>query len=523
MKFFKAILCRLLPTTYDSIAPVNAQAFSSSCLDGITLDRLMAILSASRDGNSDDLFAVYADIQGRDTTFIAGALQRKGPLVARPFSVTLPQSSDPQSVAARDFLRSQMASVKGRRVVIAHLLDASTWPVAVVEKVYRPAAPGSAHYYDLVELRPVPFWRLTFRADSNGPAGQLKVYRVNPDGTRAFETDPLDPARFVVHRGHLLQSLPDCWGGPMRAVVAWWFFAVWARQASANNLEQTNLPKFIARYSRVDAEKSRKELLRAFSRASTSSALVIPEDARVEAISTLKGETTTAFMDFIALCQREIAKVIIGQTLTLEAQAQGLGSGQSNVQADALSGIREFDAALLAETWEDQIFQPLLRANGIRSPQAPQLSWTAEDDAAQVKADMLNDLYLAGLRVRADGLDKLSGIVGLPMEYIPSKNGVLGLSAGDDRRVRQPVTVQGQAAIDELADAGAESLSMAMAAELAPVRRAVGAAKSPVDLESQIAAAVADFAPHRAVRVLEQIMSGSVANGLMAASESGEQ
>lgn len=523
MKLFRKILSRLIPTTFDSIPPINAAAFSGTCLDGMTLDRLMGILSASRDGSSDELFSVFADITGRDTTFIAGALQRKGPLVARPFSVTLPQSSDPQSVAARDFLRAQMAKVKGRRIVIAHLLDASTWPVAVVEKVYRPAPAGAAHYYDLAELRPVPFWRLTFRADANGPAGTLKIYRVNADGSRSFETEPLDPAKFVVHRGHLLQTLPDCWGGPMRAVVAWWYFAAWARQACANNLEQTNLPKFIARYSPVNGEKARKELLRAFSRASTSSALVIPEDARVEAITTLKGETTTAFLEFIALCQREIAKVIIGQTLTLEAQSQGLGSGQSNVQADALAGIREFDSALLAETWEEQIFQPLLRINGLRAPQSPQLSWTAESDAAQVKADMLNDLYLAGLRVRSDGLDKLSGIVGLPMEYVPAKPGVAAFSATSSRPIPDPVTVQGQAAIDQIAEGSAESLSMQMAAGLAPVARALGAAKDPIDLEAQIADAVRDFAPHRAARVLEHIMSASVANGMLAASESAEQ
>ena len=85
--------------------------------------------------------------------------------------------------------------------------------------------------YDIAELREVPFWRITFRADCNGPPGEPKIKLLNEDGTLSGETELPVPARYITHRGHLSRTFPDCWGGPLRAVVYWWYFGNWARQA----------------------------------------------------------------------------------------------------------------------------------------------------------------------------------------------------------------------------------------------------------------------------------------------------
>jgi phage gp29-like protein len=502
-------------------AVFSVTSLPDSPLGGITLDKLRRIINDSRRGQADDLFALVSDICSGDTTFIAGALQRKGPLVARPTSVVTAEK-DTAAITRRDAVRGQWRRCRGKRVAISHLLDASTWPVSYCRKIWQETKPGSAHYYDLTALEPVPLWQITFRADPRGPAGVPKIKKFDAHGNWNGDTELPDALNYVTHRGHLLQANPDCWGGPMRAVVFWWYFATLARQLWANYLESQNQPKWIAKYGRVDWKKSKRELLAAFNRATVTTALVVPEDAKIEAVQTLKGEAAAAFGEFVAVCQREIGKVIVAQTLTLEAQAQGIGGTQAKEHGDQLDGVREFDAALLAETIEEQVFRSWLDLNGMAGGSTPTLSWSADDDAAAVKADMLNDLKLAGLRVRLDGMEKVSAFVGLPMERVPepgegepappppARLSAFAAGAGN-------AAEQARAATDALADRTAADLADAFGGDFAAMSRALRDADSPADLLRRLQPAVAGLAPHRATRVLEDALAAAAANGLICA------
>lgn len=496
----------------------NVSAQPMSVADGITLDKLLRILRDAREGDADELWSLYSHIVGSDTTFIAGKMQRHSPLVAEETSVIMPQNPGPDAAARRDELRAQWANCAGKRVAISHLLDAGMWPVTYARIKWAPVPPATGYYWAMAGLEIVPFWHVTFAADATAPAGIPKVKIFNPDGSWSGRTELPEGPRYVCHRGHLLQSQPDCWGGPMRAVVIWWYFATWARQASANHLEGNNQPKWIGKYPRVDAQRAKKELLAAFNRAVTTTALIIPEDAKIEAVQTLKSDAAEAFENFIKLCQREIAKVVIVQTLTLEAQAQGLGSGQSNVQQDALNGVRRFDAAMLAETIEQQVFRRWLDINGRSGGSVPRLSWAADDDAAAVKADMLGGLKQAGISVAPEGIPKLSALIGLPLMLdgqaapgVAVAGGAVPMSAAS---LPSPA-VAAAAANDALALAAASDLAEAFGADFAGISRALRDATSPADLQLRLRPVLAGLAPHRSVRALEECLAAAAANGLI--------
>lgn len=512
----QSLLTRRLRVEDQDSPPFHYSTLRSDPVDGITMSKLLRMLKDSRAGHADDLFALFSHIVSSDSTFIAGGLQRKSPLVAKSTTVAAPQKSDTQMLARRDILRGVWRDVKGKRFALAHLLDASLWPVSYVRKIWAPAPAGSGRFYDLKELRVIPFWQITFQEDRNGPAGMPKIKKLHPDGSWTGETELPDPLHFVCHRGNLLHANPDCWGGPMRAVVFWWYFGTWARTAAANHLEGHNQPKWVGKYPKVDALKAKRELLAAFNRATTTTALIIPEDAKLEAIQTLKSDSATAFQEFISLCQREIAKVVIAQTLTLEAQSQGLGSTQSNVQAAALDGVREFDAALLSETIQEQVFRSWLDLNGMAGGPVPELSWSADEDQAAVRAEMLNDLYLAGLEVKDEGLDVLSREVGLPMQRRPIAAALSAFSAGKLAGAGVPaVAIEARAAVDDLADAVAGDLAEAFGADFAAISRAIREASSASDLASRLAPAVSGFQPHRATRVIEETLAAAAANGFL--------
>ncbi len=494
-------------------APFNSGAIPESPADGITVDRLISILRDAKTGNADDLLALYADIICRDVDFIAGGLQRKAPLVARKLNATVPAKSSPELVRNRDFVRAALARMKGKIFGVAHLLDGAYWPLAVVEKIIARAPSGSGRMYDVVELREVPFWRLTFRADNNGPAGTLKIKKLRPDGMLdGQETEPPSSAKYIVHRGHLHQSLPDCWGGPMRAVVFWWYFGNWARQACARHLEKTNMPKWIAKAPQANWKAAKKELQRAFNNAVNTDALIVPEDAKIEAISTMEKDGVESFIAFMALCSKQIAKVVLVQTMTMEGQPQGIGGTQANVQQDALNSVQDFDAVLLGETLKEQLYRPILELSGMAGG-VPDATWGEDDDSAKVKIESLGGLYEAGLEPADEALPLIGDIVGYAVRRrvmaAPPAPGLSGFSAG--RSTHDEL----HAALDALAENVAGDLAEAFGADSAQLAHALRTATGPADLMRRAQLATAGLAPHRSARLMEDILAAATANGLI--------
>jgi phage gp29-like protein len=508
-KFWKPVKEAITEWFSSPAVPVNASAFPASPADGLNIDRLVSILSAAKEGDCDDLFALYGDIVSRDTDFLAGGLQRKAPRVIRRLNAKAPgKKPGAEALLAQVRVREALARMKGTTSAVAHLMDSHTgWPVAFVEKIIAPAPPGSGRFYDIVELREVPFWRITSRADGNGPAGVLKIKSLDANGMLTGQTELPTPIRYITHRGHLNRSFPDTWGGPLRAVVFWWYFGNWARQACAKHLEKTNAPKWIATAPKSDFQAARRELQRAFARGVNTDALIIPEDARVEAISTLKGDSVQAFIDFMQLCQKQILKVVAGQTSTVEAQPMGLGSSQSKVQADALDTIGDFDGALLSETLSEQLFRPILELNGWPGP-IPGVTWGEDEEAATLKADQLESLDRAGLEVDDAGLPVLSEMFGLPLRR--KSTPALALSAFTAAGTSESL----QASLDTMAARAAEDFTAAFGADSAGIAQALRTATGPRDLVLKVQKATAGLDPHRSARILEDCMAAAAANGL---------
>lgn len=492
-----------------SDAPVvNASAFPVSPADGITIDRLSSILAAAEQGDCDELLALYGNIVSRDADFLAGGLQRKAPRVTRRLNAKAPaKKPSAQQIIQRDRVRAALKQIKNKTGAIAHLMDSHTgWPVTFGEKIIRQAPAGSGRYYEITELREVPFWRITSRADENGPAGTLKIKLLNPDGTLSGKTELPTPAKYITHRGHLNRSFPDCWGGPLRAVVFWWYFANWARQASARHLEKTNLPTWVAKYPKSDTA-AKRELQRAFARAVNTSALIIPEDARLDAIDTLKKDSVQAFIDFMALCQRQILKIVAGQTSTVESQPQGLGSNQSTVQADALDTIGDFDGALLKETLEEQLYRAILELGYGTAADMPEVSWGEDEEAASVKADQLELLNRSGIEVDDAGFSVLSELFGLPLRRKSTGAPALGLSAfaaGDDLHL----------SLDALAAAAADDWTAAFGADCGGIAQALRTARAPSELRARLLAATQGFNPSHSTTLLRQTLAASALNGI---------
>lgn len=237
-----------------------------------------------------------------------------------------------------------------------------------------------------------------------------------------------DPSRYIIHRGHLLTSIPDNFGGPMRAALFWWLFATQDRDWWIRFLERFGSPFIVGKYDTA-SPGDRSLLVNAFSAATRIFGLVISRDTDIElhaAATTSHGE---AFSAFHGTANRELSKLILGQTMTSEAQSAGLGSGQAQVHNEVRGDIRQFDSLALGQTLREQLFVQFCHINGLDAMLAPDITWGTDATDATTMAAALTAATGAGLRPSDEALVTISARLGFQVERAAPIIRPIGLSA----------------------------------------------------------------------------------------------
>lgn len=356
----------------------------------ITAQGLCDMMDTAEAGDLRRLFALYRDVVG-DSHVFSEFSKRKDSILGDTWSVT---AADPAATALiTPLIKSAMF-----RSAVSHLLNASLYPLAVVEKVFAPTATG----FEVVALVPVPFHLLDFTT------GPLRIRDTDANGEPLDDVfHAPDPQRYIVHRGHDM-PLPDRWGGPMRGVLAWWLFRVNSRQWWADLLERFGVPFTKAKYNDPTGKQQLIAALQLFRRLG---ALVISKNTEVEIVQATTGDSSGSHEKFLAVCNAEISKLIVGQTLTTTSAPLGLGGGAAPVQQDVLDNIRRKDAVMLASTLRDQLFAPLASYNGlIASPEVLFGADTVRETNRLVSA--VGAIHQAGLEPEDDALVTISAAVG---------------------------------------------------------------------------------------------------------------
>ncbi len=373
----------------------------------LDVDTLHGILDEARGGNTQRLFATYRDLVLGNAHGQSEFNTRKLAVVGEHPAFQAYDKTDPAAVRAAALVESVWGACSGSREAVTHLLDAALWPVALVEKTYKPGANGRR--YDLRELRPVPYHLLDYTE------GRLRIQDVDAAGIPLGTFHEPDPRRYIIHRGHLMTSIPDNFGGPMRAALFWWLFATMDRDWWIRFLERFGAPFIVGKYDAAD-DGARALLRNAFSAASRLFGLVVSRDTDIEVQAVNGTQHGDAFEQFHDTAKRELSKLILGQTMTSEAQAQGIGGSQAQVHDGVRADIKKFDALALGETLRHQLFGQILELNGLAQAPAPQITWGSDPADAKSLAETIHTLHEAGLRPTAASLEDISLDLGFPIE-----------------------------------------------------------------------------------------------------------
>ena len=201
---------------------VNPFAEPGSMANRMTAEYIHDVIEAAKGADPRDLFALYRDILLSSSHLQGEFNTRKLALLGDALVIKPADKTNPDDVAAAKACEMAVDQYRAPNPgdvsscpwlrACSHLLDGILWPVAIVEKVFKPwKFPASATSW--------PSWQSCrsisspTRPNSEDSTARLKIRDTDKNGYILGTTRLVDCNRYIIHRGHLL-STPRHMGRP---------------------------------------------------------------------------------------------------------------------------------------------------------------------------------------------------------------------------------------------------------------------------------------------------------------------
>lgn len=405
-----------------------------------TATTIQSALRAAEQGDTRQLFTLYRDICIGQAHVVSELNKRKLAVICEQWNVIPANKGNPDDVKAAEACKEMIRLGDQWMQDLNVLLDGCLWPVIVTEKIWRAVQPGETElplrltFSRLHQINPQllcfnPGWGYGDALPTDQWEPQVRLFKVDEAGITNFslaESVYLNKDKHLVYRGHTGTGR-DNWGGPLRSILGWWFLAECGRDWFGRFMERYGSPFPVAK---IDAKNPTAVtfMQTAFAEATKIGGLVIDHGAEVQLIAAAANANEAGYQAFLEVCNREISKIILGQTLSADAQPTGLGSGVAQLHSDVRDDIKKFDRLNLGAAICHQIFMQFLKFNAIKG-HAPSIVWgglDAEDSKAM--GALLVDLKNAGLQPTDEALPGISEKMGFPVERMatPEPKEIIG-------------------------------------------------------------------------------------------------
>jgi len=271
-----------------------------------------------------------------------------------------------------------------------------------------------------------------YRIDLERWEPYLKLWPIDVAGRVVYDVTRacyLDPARHIVHRGHLLQSFRDNWGGPARSILMWWLFRGLGREWFARGMERVGTP-FPVGYTDASDPVAVALLREAFDLAKTIGGLVVDESSRIELKEAMVAGMAQGYETFFRMCNEAISFHITG--MRESQKPAGMNAGEDNFVSAVREDVRMYDQMMLGETCVKQIAVPFAQINGLAG--SVKFVWGGLSDAdAATFATLLMNMKSAGLQVTDESLPTVNERTGLTWERIAAPAPLGQIEGGGSR------------------------------------------------------------------------------------------
>lgn len=221
---------------------------------------------------------------------------------------------------------------------------------------------------------------------------------------------PLEGGKFIFANMQAKSGLP-LRSGLARVALWMWLFKAYTQRDWAIFTQTYGQPLRVGKFGPGASKEDRDTLFRAVANIAGDCAAIIPESMMIEFIETSNlGSSTGHYKDRCEWLDRQISKMVLGQTSTTDAEVGGLGSGKEHreVQKD----IAEADAKALQAVLNRDLIMPWVQLER-GGPQARYPRLIIEE----VEPEDLSELALAltpfidrGLRVESSQILEKFGL-----------------------------------------------------------------------------------------------------------------
>jgi phage gp29-like protein len=292
------------------------------------------------EGDAIAYLTLAEEMEERDLHYRSVLDTRKRAVTGLPIRIKAADDEDSRAVEIADDVRQQTKASGFRSTLLKGSMDALGKGYGVVEILWNKGADKWTSDFKYRDPR--------FFVYDQTQRNTLRL-RDNQDSYHGIE---LPPFKFVVHEPTLKAGLQ------IRAGLA--FAAAFSYMCKTFSItdwmtfaDRYGLPIRIGRYNKGTAQKADINILRrAVANLGSDAAAVLPKEMEIEFVEASKNAGSSDFFERMAdWFDRQISKLVLGQTRTADQQSSGLATASETHTPDAVrADIRDDDALELCET-----------------------------------------------------------------------------------------------------------------------------------------------------------------------------
>lgn len=309
---------------------------------GLTPQKLARYLRDSIDGDPENYLALAEDIEERDPHYAGVVGIRKRQVAGLEITVDA-AGDDAMSVRAADIVR-EVVSREGFEDELIDILDAIGKGFSFSEIVWdtseRQWRPRAIKWRD-------PRWFTFDRIDGETPM-------LRGDGG---QLEPLNPYGWITHFAKAKSGLPIR-GGIARAAAWSYLFKAYTTKDWAIFCEAYGQPLRLGKWGEGASEEDKAKLLDAVASIGTDYSAIVPASMSVEFIKADISGSHELYEKRADWLDRQISKLVLGQTATTDAIAGGHAVGKTHDQVR--EDIEKADARQLAASLNRDLVRPVV-------------------------------------------------------------------------------------------------------------------------------------------------------------------
>jgi phage gp29-like protein len=411
---------------------------------GLTPSRQAQIMLAAEQGDVIAQYELYEDMEERDGHIFAEMGKRRRAVSGLNWEIVPPTNPTPEEEKAAETLQLLVSEIEDLDSVLFDTTDAIGKGFACQEiewfRIDGRWLPKS------IVHRPQSWFRLY-----RGYQQEVRLRDHSADGA------PLQPFGWVTHT-HRARSGYLERASLFRALVWPYLFKNYSVGDLAEFLEIYGIPLRVGKYPPGASDTEKLTLLRALVSIGHNAAGIIPDGMSLEFEKTADGDAA-AFQLMMDWCERTESKVILGATLTSQADRGSNTNALGNVHNEVRKELKDSDAKQVGGTISRDLVYPIAALNGLAPNgyrRCPRFRLDiAENKDLMVMARALPRLVKMGMRV--------------PLKWAHEEMGIPKADDGEDILVDLTPAVPGPGG-EPGAEPAAEALARAAAKAQQPAR-----------------------------------------------------